>query len=167
MIEFSYTYDNILEVAENIRAEDAREIYATRWSESPQALADHCLHAGDFAWVFGDETGPIAVVGAVPTWPNVWSVFMFATDRFGKIGLGLTRHVKRVMIPAMVDVGVHRASCYSIEGHEEAHRWLKVLGAEVEHTCKFFGKDGETFYCFSWTLDKVSDYVHFPESPKR
>lgn len=167
MIQYPYTYENIYEVAANMRAEDAREIFATRWSDDPHNLTNHCLPAEDFAWVFGDEDGPIAVVGAVPSWPQVWSVFMFATNRFAKIGLGLTRHVKRVMIPAMVDVGVHRASCYSIEGHDEAHRWLKVLGASIGHSCKFFGKGGETFHCFEWTLDKVNDYVHIPESPAR
>src|SRR3546814_12825662 len=88
--------------------------------------------------------------------PGVWSVLLFATDEFHKIRLSLTKHVKRVMIPALVEVGAHRAECHSMEGHAEAHAWLELLGAEREGVRPRFGKNGEDFECFSSSLARAA-----------
>ena len=149
MILEAPTFDRLLYIAERMRDWDRREIYAARWTDDPFPLAAECLTYGDFTWIAGRER-PIAFIGAAPMHPGVWSVLMFATEEFDRIRLSLTKHVIRVMIPALVNVGAHRAECHSLEGHEEAHRWLEALGAKRESVRPGFGKNGEDFVCFSW-----------------
>lgn len=148
------TFDTTLYVAERMREWDRREIFAARWNDDPFPLAAECQLYGSFTWIASLDR-PIAFIGAAPIHPGVWSVLMFATDEFRKIRLSLTKHVKRVMIPALVEVGAHRAECHSMEGHDEAHAWLELLGAEREGVRPRFGKNGEDFVCFSWRRENV------------
>lgn len=143
------TYQDALAVASNMRESDRREIFAGRWNDDPEELAADCLCFGSFGWI-ACEPHPIAVVGAAPLHPGVWSVYMFAGNDFLKIKLSLTKFVKRVMIPSLVEVGAHRAECHSIDGHVEAHRWLEFLGATRESTRRRFGRNGEDFHCYVW-----------------
>jgi hypothetical protein len=141
---------DILYVAYAMREADRREIYATRFSESPDELAMSAIGWGKFAWVAHFEDRPVAYIGAGQMWPGVWTVWMFATDEFPKIGLPLTKFVKRSMIPAIRAAGAHLAMCWSIVGHDHAHRWLKCLGAEAGPPMPGYGKNGETFIPFTW-----------------
>jgi len=143
---------DLLFVAVNMREEDEREIFATRWSKNPSNLCDTIMSYGNFGWVAGSDEGePIAAFGAMPTWNGVWQVWMFATPRWKEVSYGVTKFIKRVMIPALEDSGLHRAECRSIEGHTTAHRWLESLGATKESECKHYGSNGEKFYIYCWT----------------
>jgi hypothetical protein len=140
--------DVVARIAENMREWDRREIYATRWDESPLALAADCLRVSGLAWTADD----IVAIGAMPAWPGVWSVWMFATPEFPRIGLPLTRWAKREMIPAVARAGAHRAQCQSMAGHTEAHRWLETLGARIEGgPLVGYGRCREDFYTFVWS----------------
>lgn len=141
--------DTALYVTANMRESDAREIFATRWSECRESLARDAAARAPWAWVAGDRE-PIACIGIAPCWPGVAEAWMFATDRFRAIGFPLTRWVKRVMIPLVTDAGVRRVHCHSIEGHDDAHDWLEALGAMRESEKPMFGKGGETFYVYRW-----------------
>lgn len=147
---------NVTYVARNMRDMDAKELFATRYEDDPDALAmDMMTRWGPMWWIAGNaETRrPIAVIGATERWPGMWQVGMFATDEFGQIGLGLTRWVVRRMIPTIRETpsGVRRAEAYSIEGHDVAHRWLEMLGAVREPLpLDGYGKGGETFHKFVW-----------------
>lgn len=139
-------------VAVNMRDWDKREIYATRFLDDPLEVASDCMACPHFAWTAWGEKGPIAALGAVPMHPGVWTVWMFATDEFPAIGLHLTKFVKRGMIPALVKQNAHRAQCLSMAGHEEAHRWLRVLGARQEGSpLAGYGRNREDFLFFVWS----------------
>ena len=140
---------DLLFVADRMRECDRREIFATRWNDDPAELAGTILALGEFGWVAGTDL-PIAAFGAIPAWNGVWQVWMFATDDWPQVSLGVTKFIKRVMIPALRDIGAHRAECRSIEGHVTAHRWLECLGAHKESEIPNFGRNGETFYLYSW-----------------
>lgn len=144
------TYRDCLRVAENMREADKIEIYATRWDNSPQMLTRDCLNtSAAFGWTIGKES-PIVAIGAFPIWPNVWSVWMFATPRFPEVVLFTTKFVIKHMIKALLPI-CHRAECRSIEGHLSAHKWLEILGARREATLTDYGKDGQTFYVYRWS----------------
>jgi len=150
------TYDAALHVAANMREWDKKEIYAVRWTDDPKEIARDCAAYGRFGWIAWHGGEPVAVVGAVPVHPGVWSVYMFATDCFRQIAISLTKFVRRVIIPALVDTGAHRAECASMEGHAEAHRWLELLGATREGSPMMeYGKDGENFIRFVWRRESV------------
>lgn len=147
---------NVTYIARNMREMDAKELFATRYDDDPDALAvDVLTRWGPMWWVAGHSKlqRPIAVIGATQRWPGMWQVGMFATDDFGQIGLGLTRWVLRRMIPTIREApgGVRRAEAYSIEGHDVAHRWLEMLGAVRDPVpLDGYGKCGETFHNYVW-----------------
>lgn len=143
----------VLHIASNLREWDRREVFANLWSDDPVELAERVLYCGDFSWICSNGGDPIAALGALPVSPHVWSVWMFATDDFRQIGLPLTRFAKRTMMPALLKSGAHRAECRSMEGHDEAHAWLEMLGACREARHPMAGKNRETFYTYAWTLE--------------
>jgi hypothetical protein len=154
MLLKSANFLDVLQVASNMREWDRREIYATRWNEDPSELVQDCMASGRFAWTAGLDR-PIAAIGATPMHPTLWGVWMFATDNFHQISISLTKFVRRVMMPALVDAGALRAECRSMEGHESAQRWLKVLGARDEGLIPEYGKGGEDFRLFAWRKQDV------------
>lgn len=145
--------DAVLHVAENMRQADKDEIYCGRWTDSPYDLATDVVSAGGVSMVAWSGEDPIAVVGAVPVTPTLWSVLMFATDRLPEIGLPLTRFLKRTMVQTIFSpsVGGLRAECRSAVGHTEAHRWLELIGFKREALLRAVGKNGEDFYLYGFT----------------
>lgn len=139
-------------VAANMRAMDREEIFATQFGDDPMSITAACMAVPQFAWTAWREDEPIAVVGAVPMHPSVWSVYAFATDRFSEIAYPLTRFVKRGMIPSLASSGCRRAQCLSLASHKEAHDWLTYLGAEAtgQDAYRRYGRHGEDFILFVW-----------------
>lgn len=144
------TYEPVLYVAENMREWDKREIYATRWDDDPASLARDAMVVPDFAWLASHGGEPVAAFGAIPLHPGVWSVWLFGTDNFSKIGFSLTKTLKRSMLPALVEHGVHRLECLSMEGHVVAQRWLEGFGAKPERLVPEYGRNRENFISYAW-----------------
>ena len=142
-------FNDALFVATNMREWDKKEIYATRWTDDPSDIAQDCVNLGEFGWIAHDPE-PIALVGAVPCHPGVWNVHMFATDNFSKIAISLTKFVKNVIVPSLTAIGSHRVECKSMDGHEDAHKWLEFLGAHRESTLSEYGKENEDFHLYVW-----------------
>lgn len=142
-------------VVNNMRKSDVHEIFATTNASSAQEYVDEMMmlkRAGLCGWIASQDGVPIAALGIMPMWHNVVNVWMFATDDFPKIALQLTRFVRRNMVPALTSGGIHRAQCFSMNGHVVAQRWLEILGAKREGVAKGFGSGGEDFTLYSWTL---------------
>jgi hypothetical protein len=150
-----------LYVTRHLRAADVRELDATRYGEIDlDALAYEIaklwtLNGNGWA-AYGDGT-PVALFGATQAWPGMYSAFMLATDDFPKIALPVTKFVKQVFIPFLRQNG-HRVEARSIDGHDQAHRWLKLLGATEECRLKGFAKDGADFLVFTLALDPAAQY---------
>jgi len=145
-------YIDALFVATNMRDWDKTEIYATRWNDDPADIATDSCECGDFAWIAYNPE-PVAIIGAVPIHPGVWSVFMFATDKFSNIAISLTKYAKRVIIPSLANAGAHRLECKSMEGHTVAQKWLEFIGARPETVLENYGRNGEDFilYKYLWS----------------
>jgi hypothetical protein len=148
--------DAVAFVASHMRAADRAEIFATRANDdAAQVAAETMAYArfGAVAWCdmeAGNE--PVAVVCAIPLWPGVWSVGMYATDRWPKVAYETTRWIKGVLMPNLQAAGAHRAECRSHAAHAVAHRWLEHLGAKYEARLAAFGRNREPFYLYAWTL---------------
>jgi hypothetical protein len=150
-------YDGVHHVVSNMRQKDKEEIYATQWSDDPYAFANAIMKAGDYGFVLHTNDGePVVVCGAVPMWEGVWSVWMFATDRFEEIALSTTKFAKKVFFPALVSAGYHRLECRSLSTHTVAHRWLEALGAYKESETTKYGKRGESFFVYCWTKEPTN-----------
>ena len=143
--------DMVHAVAANMREWDRREIFATRTNDSPALLAEEALACGPISWVAGRGDDPIAAFGCAPMWRGVWSMWLFATDDFGQIGISVTKLIVRTIVPMMIDAGAHRLEARSMEGHTDAQRWLEVIGAQREGgPLRGFGRDGQDFHIYTW-----------------
>lgn len=138
-------------IARNLREWDRREIFATRRDDDPDDLARDALACGRISWVAGKGDEPIAAFGCAPMWHGVWSMWLFATDKFPQIGISVTRLVVRTIVPMMIDAGAHRLEARSMEGHTDAQRWLEVIGAKREGgPLRGFGRDRQDFHVYTW-----------------
>lgn len=153
-------FEDVLEIARNMRQRDQEEIYATHFGADPAELAAGVVASGAFRWAAYIDGRPVAAIGAAPRWPRVWTVWAFGTDEWNKVVLALTRHVKRFMIPAIFNSGALRADCNAMETHADARRWLEHLGAYPEKVMDNWGKNGETFVCYCWTRETTKRIVH-------
>jgi hypothetical protein len=139
-------FPDVLHVVRNLRERDRVEIFACEYGEDPVDFARRTCSLGAFQWGAYLDGKPVAVIGAVPKWPNVWQVFAFGTDDWPKVVLTLTRHARRFMVPAMFRAGAHRLECAALETHADSRRWLeRCFGAKPEVLLAHYGKNGENF----------------------
>lgn len=136
----------------NMREWDRREIFATRTDDCEVRLLEDVMNTGAVSWLAWSDVEPVAAYGCAPLWSGVWSMWLFATDKFHNIGIGVTRHIIRDIVPAMWRGGAHRLECLSMEGHVEAQRWLETIGAsrEFDQPLRGKGRGGENFYSYIW-----------------
>ena len=148
---------DILAVALALRERDYAEFSALSFAEDRAslagALADRYAGKSDtFCAYAGDD--PVAVGAMVMGRPGVVTLMFFATDRIPEIGLALTKFITQRLFPAYRAIGVHRIECVSLEGYEEVHRWIEILGLRREAgPFKGFGRGGEAFVQFAWVAD--------------
>ena len=141
------------DVALRMRQRDYDEISCLRWSDTREELANDLIHAfADFQNIYtiGRDDENIAIIAYVPLRKGVWSLGMFATDNFQKVGKFLTKRIIRDIIPSLSAAKAHRIEAQSISGYDEVHKWLKFLGLKEEAKLNGFGKNGEDFVQFSW-----------------
>ena len=157
------TYGDVVFIARRLRALDAEEIFPLTWSGKPEDLAALTIAAGGISTVALSGGAPVAAYGAYLSRPLCWTVWMFATDRWSEVALPVTRDIRRRMMPLMLEGGAVRADCWSMDGHDVAHRWLEVLGAVREASIEDHGPTRKTFHCYSWTrsrLERDGDFDH-------
>ena len=153
-------YESLSYIVCSMREADRAEVFANTYpmpADGPtsdnesmiQRTLDAATRGGiGFIAYAGEE--PVAVIGMTMAWPGVVSVWMYATDNFPEIALGLTRWARTAIFQTMTDANIHRAQCWSLSGHEAAHRWLRHLGATEECVSPGYGRSGETFHLFGW-----------------
>lgn len=145
------TYDRVLYVAQNMRADDAHEIFCVKENQSRVDYAKELIDIEHQGFVAGLGNHPIALFMCVlissNIWPknSTWNVGMFATDDWHKIAKPATRYVKQTFMPYMFELGLKRAECLSHQSHKTAHQWLKFLGFQQQKTIPL--KD---FYQFTY-----------------
>ena len=148
---------DLLHIITNMREADRAEVHALRWHDPDTGEHDDVRFAAEmgavpgFSWVaYADDGEPVAVVGAHPVWPRVWTVFSFGTDRWKEVAILLTRHVRRHMIPGLVNAGAHLAFCFVADANAAARGWLGRMGAREEHPLRQWGQNREDFIFCAW-----------------
>lgn len=157
------TYGEVVFIARRMRALDAEEILPLTWSGTPEDLAAGVVMSNSLKTVALSGGVPVAAYGAGLMRPLIYSVWMFSTDRWSEVALSVTKDIRRRMMPEMLDSGAVRAQCWSMDGHDVAHRWLELLGAVREASIEDYGPTRKTFHCYSWTrsrLERDGDFLH-------
>lgn len=151
-------------IAKNMRERDWEEISATARSDDPLDLADGVMALGGLKYIvfLGEE--PVACFGAAPQHPGVFITWLFGTDRFAGALLGVTRFIRRVMIPALVAQGAHRAHCLSLASYTKIHDWIYRIGGRKEGVKKRYGKNREDFVEFVWSVESCAAGKHPPKT---
>ena len=146
-------YADVLRVAENLRERDREELFATRYGDDPADVARDAVASGAFRWGAYLDGEPVAMIGAFPRWPGVWTAWAYGTDDWPRAVLTVTKHVKRFMLPALYRAGATRVDACAMENHTDARAWLGALGAEPEIVLHKWGKNGQSFINYIWTRE--------------
>ncbi len=137
----------IYDIAVNMRERDYEECSALSFANSRHELADELARSWSnipTSIVCGTkEDGGIAAFTYVPMRKGVWNMGLFATDKFNKIHLSLTKLIIKSIIPTLDNAGAHRVEAPSITGYSTVHNWLNFLGQEDESILKGSGRNGE------------------------
>lgn len=142
--------DDVLAICQNLRTQDKREIFATRFDSEPEDLLQSTMALKDTSWIVYDDNEPIAVFGIMPIAPDVWTAYAFATDRFHKIAIGLTRFIKKGILPSLLATGAKQVQALVWTEYHQARKWLAGFGAREEAVIPNLGKGGEDFALTIW-----------------
>lgn len=117
---------NVLRVAE-------RAMAIEQSSRDPREIVDTVMvQEAVVAW---HDDQPVAVLGVFETEPGEWTMYCFHTEHFGKVITGLTRFIKRFLIPGLFDErGARRIEGSSPVKNIAIHRWMELCGAKREGT---------------------------------
>ena len=148
-------YPDVVEIARNLRELDAEEIWPVTHAQTPEALALATVAGNALKYVARYGEASVATWGASEVRPRVASVWMFATDKWPKVALSVTRHINRTVMPILISSGCVRAECWSHNNHHVAHRWLELLGATREATVEDYGQNRVPYHCYSWTQTRL------------
>lgn len=145
------TFDALDYIARRLREQDRVELAATSLSDDPSSfLADKVMAHSIMAFVARSDRAPVSAWGMVPLWPGVGSAFAFGTDDWGQALWPMTKHVRRFMIPFLLDHGYHRIECRALATRQDVGRWVALFGAEQEAVLRSSGKRGEDFTLYRW-----------------
>ncbi|MDW3181764.1 hypothetical protein [Roseobacter sp.] len=157
----------VLWLCQNMRKSDAAEIYAQRPDENAFALYRDLAAIGrNHLWFElarpATSMSPVALFGVAGVSPGVAQAHMFGTDA---LTLGHARQIadriKSHVIPALLDLGLHRVQAYSLADYAWAHRFLQRSGAKFEAPCWSLGASGQDFASFVWLR---KDLAHLYET---
>ena len=145
---------DVFHVAMEMRERDYEEISCLTFAQNREELANYladsyAAHQNVYACGTSKD-GPIAIIAYIPVRPGVWSLGLFATDKFQKVGRFLTKAIIRDIIPALDRGNAHRVEAQSIEGYDQVHRWLEFIGLKKESDLPGFGRNGENFVNFTY-----------------
>jgi hypothetical protein len=145
--------DGLLHIAQNMRIRDREEIFCTVGA-TVNGFVDNLYEMRDTGvsgMACADDGEPIAAAGAYHAWGDMYNLWFFATSRWDEVQLGVTRFIKKKALPIIFDVmGARCCQCFSLDGYEEIHRWIEILGGERDCRLTNWGKNGENFVRFVW-----------------
>lgn len=142
--------DDVLTICKNLRAQDRKEIFATRFDDKPEDLLETTMKVKGSAWIVFKDLEPVAVLGITPVVPGGWAGWAFATDSFPKVAISLTRFIKKGIIPSLLASGVKHVQAMVWTEYHQARKWLRGFGAREEAVIPNLGKGGEDFALTVW-----------------
>lgn len=160
-------------ILDHLREDDRAEIAAVRGDKFDRArMAMELARICPDAWIFWNSDSreavarPISVLGSYAMTPKVASCFAFGTAEWELAVKAVTRHIKRIMIPKLLEAGFHRAECRALATRADTWRWLTGLGWQQEAVLAEFGTRREDFILFAWRAPHEPADDHTPE-PQR
>ena len=139
-------------VTANMRPADAREIFCQLPDDyRTDTLAMWSMQAGD-AYVAYLKGQPVGFFGTAPMTVCCFSVWAMGTRRFERAAPAVGRFILDKLVPARIEQGFTNAEARSMVGNDKAWRWIKNLGGLPASAPFLYGKGGERFILFRWTV---------------
>lgn len=150
-------YPSLEFVALNMREVDRVEIFNLLDHDNPLQFAQQAWHAlknngrGRIAWWAGK---PAAVIGLIEDRPRIWQISMFGTEDLPHAAFPCMRWARETLREFREPpFNGRRLQCDSRIGHDEAHKFLRALGAKEEGPpMVHYGKDGGDYQRFVWLI---------------
>ncbi len=149
-------------VVRRMRDNDKREVYAARFSNSPDDLMDEIwwlLTSGEpggfeTSWVVSHprRPDPIGLLLFRRETPVCLSPWFIATDQWKCIAKPLTRWLCRQHLPLLASYGWRRMECRALADYTVTRRWLEWFGFEVETGPMELGRAGENYIQYGLNL---------------
>lgn len=160
-----------LHVCRNMRAVDAEEIFAMRPDHDAFGLyRDIAAGGGRHLWLEiarpATSMQPVALFGVIATSPGCGLAHLVGTDALTlDHARQIAARIRDLVIPAMIEEGLHRVEANSLSSHRWAHRFLQACGARAEGLPRrCMGKAGEDFQTFVWIKDELPACLN-PDHP--
>lgn len=137
-----------------MRDEDACEILCqmpegTSLTDAAMAMFEAMLPG--YCWTASVDGTPACAFGYQPFSVSVWVAWAWGTSRMIRTIPAVTpfmlAHGEK-----LIGIGVRRVEARTIEGHVTAQKWLARLGCRKRCDLPDYGRSGETFELWDWTL---------------
>ena len=139
-------------VLANLRQVDADEIWCQLPPDTkPLDFARHVIAygAGYSAWLGGKL---VACFGTQPLNAVAHTAWAFGTDRMQRAIPAITDFMADVHVPHLLEHGAQIMEARSHYNHGTAHVWMLGTGAKPVGDPFVFGRGGERFRLFRWTV---------------
>lgn len=103
--------------------------------------------------VFSARASPQAFIAFHALTPRALVVSMVAAPEWRSVLRDVWRWSQREAKPQLLRLGYHRAECRTMQGHEDAIRFLEHLGFRQECPIPDFGASGAAFIQYAWRLE--------------
>lgn len=154
---------DVLHVARNMRDMDAREILGIHKNLDRDlfaAIVSTRVPSAAVALGFGLDENPFCAVVLLicvsESTPWLGDAALFATDAFSALAPQLIRHVRRAVIPALLDAGVRRVECRALAEYTVTRRFLRACGAIEEAELPDHGPESQEYVLCAW---RRSDFL--------
>lgn len=138
-------------VTANLRHSDRAEVFCQVPDGTTTAVLAQALISGEsFVAYRGDQ--PIALFGTSLINVCTASVWALGTDDMHRAVPAISRFLFDEHVPRLIDNGVTSLEARCMVGHAAAERWIKGLGGTPLGEPFVYGKGGELFTLFRWTV---------------
>lgn len=154
------TFEDLLFVCANLRAEDVRELSVTRNDldiPSRLATAAWCAKYRRCAYRDGEPTFAFGMSAVTHDHGQVWG---FGTKHTRKVIKPVTKFIIRTMVPDMLREGLTTVQALGHPENRISTRWLGYLGFKAIANLSGIGAGGEDLYLWVTTADE-----HRPKYP--
>ncbi len=145
-------------VAAHMRPIDRAEIFCQMAPDArSESLAWMALNGGGQQWCAWHEGEPIACWGWSHLHHKAGILWAWGTKDFTKAVPAITDMALNVLVPLFDEQGMQYLEARSMVGHDQAHKWLQMLGGVPSCTLPTYGSNGEDFVLFTWSRARWDD----------
>lgn len=141
-------------ITANMRPMDRAEAYCQLPEDTTNYELAYMLTMGGDAFTARFDGKPVAAFGTAPINVACVSVWMVGTKDAWRVTPSITAYMRDVHTPTLEANGFLTMEARALLEHEQAHRWMEASGAVRSGEPFVFGRNGERFVLFRWTVPR-------------